>query len=99
MITAHINAIGTATPPHRVHDAFVGYARDALEDDSTRRLFDRMVKRSGIEQRFSFLEPEILPDGRITDTERFYGFGEWPTTAERMDRYERWAPELALQAD
>jgi len=98
MTIAHINAIGTAVPPHQVHDAFVRFAREALADDSTRRLFDRMVGRSGIEQRFSFLEPEILPDGRITDTDRFYGLGEWPTTGERMERYEEWALKLALEA-
>jgi predicted naringenin-chalcone synthase len=98
MTTAHINAIGTAVPPHQVHDAFVHYAREALDDDSRRRLFDRMVTRSGIDQRFSFLEPEILPDGRVTDTNRFYGFGQWPTTGERMERYEEWALALTLDA-
>jgi predicted naringenin-chalcone synthase len=98
MTTAHINAIGTATPPHRVHDAFIGFVRQALEDRRTRELFDRMVARSGIEQRYSFLEPEVLPDGRVTDRDRFYGLGDWPTTGERMARYEAWAPQLAVQA-
>lgn len=98
MTTAHINAIGTAVPPHQVHDAFVGFVHDMLPDGREHRLFDRMVSRSGIEQRFSFLEPERLPDGRMSDRERFYGAGQWPSTADRMRRYERWAPELALAA-
>lgn len=98
MTTAHVNAIATAVPPHQVHDAFVGFVRGTLDDDKTRNVFDRMVGRAGIERRFSFLEPEILPDGSVTDTERFYGTGDWPTTAARMERYERWAPELAVQA-
>ncbi|MDF2638675.1 MAG: stilbene synthase [Novosphingobium lindaniclasticum] len=96
--TAHINAIGTAVPPHQVHDAFVGFVRSSLQDSGHARLFDRMVARSGIERRFSFIEPEVLPDGRITDRDRFYGLGDWPTTGERMIRYERDAPALALQA-
>ncbi len=98
MTTAHINAIGTAVPPHQVHDAFVGFVRASLDAPKERHLFDRMVSRAGIGQRYSFLEPEVLPDGQITDTERFYGLGEWPSTAERMARYERWAPELAVKA-
>lgn len=96
--TAHVNAIGTAVPPHRVHEAFVGFVRATLEDASHRRLFDRMVARSGIEERYSFLQPEVLDDGRITDTDRFYGLAAWPTTAARMARYERDAPALGLAA-
>lgn len=97
-VIAHINAIGTAVPPYQVHDAFVAFVRASLADPAHLRLFDRMVPRSGIERRFSFLEPEVLADGRITDRERFYGLGEWPSTAARMARYERDAPALALQA-
>ncbi len=95
---AHINSIGTAVPPHLVHDAFVDFVAQSLDDSKKHKLFDRMVARSGIEQRFSFIEPEVLPDGRITDTRRFYGPGDWPATGERMARYEEWAPKLALQA-
>ena len=98
MTTAHINAIATAVPPHQVHDAFVTFVRNSLRDPGHLRLFDRMVARSGIERRFSFLKPELLPDGRVTDEDRFYGLGEWPSTAARMERYERDAPALALQA-
>lgn len=96
--TAHINAIGTAVPPNRVHEAFIGFARQSIDDPKKRTLFDRMVARSGIEERFSFLEPETLPDGRITDRERFYGLGDWPSTAARMERYAAWAPKVAMQA-
>jgi len=98
MTTAHINAIGTAVPPHEVHGAFVAFVRNNLDDAKQRHLFDRMEARSGIERRFSFIEPDVLPDGRVTDTERFYALDAFPSTAQRMDRYERWAPELALRA-
>lgn len=95
---AHINRIGTANPPHRVHDAFVRFVAATLPDDRTRRLFGRMVDRSGIGERYSFLEPVTLADGTITDRDGFYGIGEWPPTGARMVRYERDAPVLALAA-
>lgn len=98
MTTAHINAIGTAVPPHQVHDAFVDFVHDMLDDPRQHKLFDRMAARAGIEQRFSFIEPDILPSGRPCDRDGFYGPGDWPTTGERMKRFERHAPELALTA-
>lgn len=96
--TAHINRIGTAVPPHEVHEAFVTFVAGTIADERRRQLFLRMVARAGIERRFSFLEPVILPDGRVTDTDGFYGLGEWPGTAERMALYARWAPRLAGEA-
>ncbi len=95
---AHINAIGTAKPPHKVHDAFVRFVAGRIEAPKTRRLFERMVERAGIEQRFSYLEPVTLDDGTITDSDGFYGPGEWPGTDARMARYERDAPRLGLAA-
>lgn len=95
---AHVNAIGTANPPHEVHGAFVRFVASTIPDPKARRLFGRMVERAGIERRFSHIEPVTLPDGTITDRDRFYGTGDWPTTGERMARYERDAPELALDA-
>jgi len=95
---AHVNRIGTAVPPHEVHEAFVKFVAGTIADERRRTLFLRMVARAGIERRFSFLEPVILPDGGVTDTEGFYGLGDWPGTADRMARYERWAPQLAGEA-
>ena len=98
VVTAHINSIGTANPPHGVHDAFVHFAKASLKDDKARRLFGRMVERAGINQRYSFLEPVMLPDGTVTDRDGFYGAGEWASTSLRMARYERDAPALAVAA-
>ena len=95
---AHINRIATAVPPHEVHDAFVRFVVGTIEDEKHRKVFQRMVERAGIERRFSYLEPVLLPDGQVTDSEGFYGLGDWPSTAERMVRYEQWAPTLAMQA-
>ncbi|KAK0360185.1 hypothetical protein LTR94_028279, partial [Friedmanniomyces endolithicus] len=81
-----------------VHDAFVRCVAGRIEAPTTRRLFERMVERAGIEQRFSYLEPVTLDDGTITDSDGFYGPGEWPGTDARMARYERDAPRLGLAA-
>jgi predicted naringenin-chalcone synthase len=97
-VVAHVNRIGTAVPPHPVHDAFVTFVAGTITDPKRRQVFERMVARAGIERRFSFLEPVMLPDGGITDTTGFYGVGDWPGTAERMTRYEEWAPRLAAEA-
>lgn len=87
-MTAHIHAIGTAVPDHDVHRIFIDWAGERLEGRD-RALFQRMAGRSGIEHRWSVL-PQPLDDG-------FYA-GATPSTAERMTRYAREAPELALKA-
>jgi predicted naringenin-chalcone synthase len=98
MTTAHINAIGTAVPPHDVHQTFQVAALGFIEDTKTRALFERMSARSGIENRYSFIETLVRDDGEVTDRQGFYRPGDYPTTAERMARYEEWAPRLALDA-
>ncbi|WP_395396821.1 type III polyketide synthase [Novosphingobium sp. BL-8A] len=95
---AHINRIGVANPPFEVHDAFVRYVGGELADPRSRRLFERMVARSGIARRYSFLQPALLPDGTIRDVEGFYDGEVWPSTGQRMARYEQDAPRLALAA-
>jgi len=95
---ARVNRIGTANPPFEVHDAFLRFVTSGIGDDRMRHLFERMAARSGIERRFSFLEPVTLEDGTVTDREGFYGSGPWPSTGSRMERYERDAPRLALDA-
>lgn len=95
---ARINRIGTANPPFEVHDAFVRFVASGLPDARSRHVFERMAARSGITRRYSFLEPVTLGDGTVTDIEGFYGAGPWPSTGQRMARYERDAPRLALDA-
>jgi predicted naringenin-chalcone synthase len=57
-----------------------------------------MAERSGIEHRWSFLEPDPEePDGYL-DRSRFYRSGDFPSTARRMRLYEKLAPALAAEA-
>ena len=97
MATAYLQRIGTATPPHDVHAAFVGYARGLLRSERERLLFDRMAERSGIAHRWSMLRPGRLEAGEI-DADGFYRTGRFPSTAARMALYVREALPLVLQA-
>lgn len=93
---AFINAIGTATPRHDIHQAFIDWARARLSDDRTRALFDRMAARSGIAHRWSVLPP--TPEGGSPVAEGGFYAAEQPGTAARMSIYAEAAPALALDA-
>ncbi|WP_425530298.1 type III polyketide synthase [Sphingomonas longa] len=94
-VSAYLNAVGTATPPHDIHHAFIDWAgaRVAAEDA---RLFARMARRSGIGHRWSVLPPTaeglspVSPGG-------FYAEA-MPGTAARMALYAEAAPALSLDA-
>lgn len=96
-VMAYINRIGTAVPPHDVHQAFIEFAESLLPDARVRRLFARMADRAGIQHRFSHLRPNP-PGARSLDDTGFYRRGAFPSTAERMCAYEAEATGLALQA-
>jgi len=95
-MTAHLTAIGTATPSHDIHRAFVGWAAPRL-DDRTRRVFDRMVERAEIAHRWSVL-PETAQGGSPVSSGGFYAGAVLPGTAARMALYAEAAPALALAA-
>jgi predicted naringenin-chalcone synthase len=97
--TAYINRVATAVPPYDVHDAFRRFAQSLLGDDRRNSLlFQRLASKSGIEHRYSCLAPSNLPEGDRVDAEGFYPRGNFPDTAERMQRFERHAPALAQAA-
>lgn len=95
MPTAHINRIATAVPPHDVHRPFVDFAETLLPSGTMRSLFRRMVRLSGIEHRYSFVQPVPTDDGQWRDAEELYVVGNFPTTARRMSAFEQYAPRLA----
>ena len=98
MTTAHINRIATAVPPHDVHRAFIDFATGMLPEGTSRNLFRRMARLSAIEQRYSFVNPIVTGDGSWKDEEQIYVPGNFPSTARRMQLFERYAPELARAA-
>ncbi|MDH6234805.1 putative naringenin-chalcone synthase [Mesorhizobium soli] len=99
MQVAYINRVATAVPPYDVHEAFRRFAQSMLHDDRRNALlFQRMADKSGIEHRYSCLAPGNLPEGDRIDAEGFYLRGDFPDTAARMRKFERYAPQLAQEA-
>ncbi|MDY0870704.1 type III polyketide synthase [Dongia rigui] len=94
---AHINRIGVAVPAHDVHDGFLAHARALLDNERTARLFDRAARRSGIAHRFSHM-PVAEAGAPAVDATGFYRYGDFPTTAQRMEQYVPQALTLAEQA-
>lgn len=97
MNTAFINRIATAVPPHDVHRAFVQFAESLLPEGPPRILFKRMARVSAIEHRYSFIEPIGNGTG-WSDAEQLYVRGGFPSTARRMQMFEKFAPRLAEAA-
>lgn len=98
MSEAYIQRIATAVPGIDVHALFQEFAQQLLAEDLDRRLFRRMASKSGIAHRFSFLEaaPPYGPDAVVAA--QLYRLGGFPSTAERMRLFERFAPILAARA-
>jgi alpha-pyrone synthase len=98
MTTAFINRIATAVPPHDVHHAFISFATALIPEGTMRNLFKRMSRLSGIEHRYSFVQPVTTEDGTWKDAEQVYEPGNFPVTARRMKFFESFAPKLAHAA-
>lgn len=97
--SAYVNRIATATPAHEVHRHFLRFAHAQLSgNDRLRSVFGRMAERSGIDRRYSFLEPYDGPNGLDVDAEGIFRRGAFPTTGARMALFERHAPGLARLA-
>jgi predicted naringenin-chalcone synthase len=92
---AYINRIATAVPDDDVHDAFVAFADQMLEDPRVQPVFRRMAARSGIKRRFSVLSPNAANTEFTVNAHEFYTRGSFPDTAKRMEIFERFAPRLA----
>jgi predicted naringenin-chalcone synthase len=98
VIRTYLNRLAVAVPEHEVHEVFVRFAERALRDRRSRLLFERMVSRSGIRQRWSCVAPAPPDSNESLDADGFYTFGSFPPTGARMQRFERDAPVLAAKA-
>ena len=92
-----ITAIGSATPGHDIHRAFIEWARSRLTDPRAAAVFDRMATRSGIDHRWSVL-PVGAAGGSPVETGGLYADSKMPGTAARMAIYAEAAPQLAMAA-
>lgn len=92
-----IRDLACVHPTHDIHQAFVDWAGSQISDMRSRRLFERMADRSGINHRWSVLPPGA-DGGSPVDNDGFYACHPLPTTSARMAHYARLAPDLAMQA-
>lgn len=97
VVTARINAIGTAVPGHDIHQAFIDWAARRVVDPREAGLFSRMATRSGIAHRYSVL-PKGRDGGSPVAPDGFYAEEILPPTSARMALYAEHAPALALNA-
>ncbi|MBW3560757.1 MAG: type III polyketide synthase [Proteobacteria bacterium] len=97
-VSAHLNRVSTAVPPNDIHRAFVDFAGGFLEGGRSRPVFERLVQRSQIDHRWSVLTPAGGGWPDVLDAEGVYRRGAFPSTADRMRLYERFALDLAAQA-
>lgn len=98
MTSVFLNRIATAVPKNDIHRAFVEYAERMLCDERFRALFRRMVAKSDIEHRFSPLQLTRATTADEADAHDVYVPGSFPSTAQRMKLFERFAPALAANA-
>jgi len=95
---AFLNRVASAVPQNDVHQAFVRFAGTLLGDVRHEKLFRRMVDRAEIHHRYSVLAPAADPSGPSVDADGFYRRGSFPSTGDRMRRYQDAALPLALTA-
>lgn len=95
---AWINRIGTAVPKHDMHRDFVEFGRTLLPDERSRALFARMAGLADIAHRYAIFAPGPMPRTEALDAEGFYRRGAFPSTAQRMARFQAPALDLAQTA-
>lgn len=98
MTTAYLNRVATAVPKNDVHESFVGFAGEMLQQERHRKLFARMAERAEIHHRYSCLQADGNLGNAAADARAFYRRGAFPSTAERMKMFEQFAPVLLRQA-
>ena len=93
-IAPRITAISTAVPDLDFDSDYHAWVARQMEGQREAKLYTRMAERSGIEHRWSVLEPE---DARLEEGGGLYSDGP-VSTAQRMKLYAKHAPDLAMRA-
>lgn len=94
MHDVYLNEIATAVPPNECQREFLDSLPCWISDPAVAEKLRTIAKRSGIERRYTVLNPGIGEPG----SQAFYEAGNFPGTARRMEMYRQKAPVLAVQA-
>ncbi|MFN5963088.1 MAG: type III polyketide synthase [Verrucomicrobiota bacterium] len=93
-MSAHLNAVATAVPPHERHREFIDSLPHWIPGEELAAKVRQIALQSRIDRRFSVLEQPLGPAG----SGAFYEYGGFPSTGARMAVYRREAPRLAEAA-
>lgn len=95
---AYLNAVSTRVPSHEMHHLFDAFACRQI-DERMRSILVRTNKKSGIERRYTVMEPLPKDDAsEALDRDGLFAFDAFPSTAARMRIYDREAAPLAAAA-
>lgn len=97
-MNAYLNRVATAVPANDVHASFVNFAAGLLQGDRSAPVFDRLVKRSQIDHRWSVLTMASGGEAAVVDDDEVYRRGAFPSTAGRMRVFERFAADMGARA-
>src|SRR5580658_10102991 len=78
-----------------MHRAFIPFAESLLPEGTPRNLYRRMVRLAAIDHRYSFIKPIVTGDGTVQDADEMFVPGRFPSTAQRMEAFRQFAPQLA----
>jgi len=78
-----------------MHPPFLPFAEGLLPEGTPRNLFRRMTRMAAIDHRYTFLRPIVTEDGTLRDETALFVRGSFPSTAVRMQAFQRFAPRLA----
>lgn len=94
MPDVYLNEIATSVPPNECQQEFLGSLSCWMSDPAIAEKLRVIAKRSGIERRYTVLNPGIGELG----SGAFYEADNFPGTAARMEKYRAEAPGLAVHA-
>lgn len=96
----YLNAIGTAVPPYGIpqlkHSELIASANGLTRNELV--MLRRIYQRSGILNRYSVLEEFGLPSSSDNKIFQPDPDAAQTTVSERMDMFDQYAPDLALEA-
>lgn len=92
----YINKISTAVPDYEIHTQTLELLKNLAVTDENKSKLEHLNQKCQIEKRYSVLSQ--LVDLDESHPEAFYNFKRFPTTADRMTRYQQEALPLASNA-
>ncbi|MBI1870888.1 MAG: type III polyketide synthase [Chlamydiae bacterium] len=95
-MSVYLNRIEAVVPPYEGHDESIGFLSKFVASSDQYKKFIAIANRLGIDRRYTVLKHFFSENG--IPSEAFYHSNRFPSTQERMERYQKEAFPLAAQA-